>query len=403
MKIISAIIIALFGFLPIPQQANAQNALTKFLRKPACSSNMSCIDNTISFSPIPDLDVFKYNNCTTDYWSHSAVQTIDLCEPLAFDTSYAPRQRAIIMTVLGYAYMHKDVNDIEFSAAGIKRTFSVWKQAGQVDPSYVDADLAASYIYREFHMPKEALAELDSVEMRQPNNWRVHTYRALTLNGIHQSYAAFSAIRTAVTLNPNEPEVNYVYGRVLFSLNQLNLAAEQMKLAAVSFNPMDRSRYEMMKLESPWSILSQIYVVMNQPQKAADALTEETKVPNIIIDLFSFMERRSGLYEKAGQFEKAAADLDTAAKNAPEKYAKDLVVRRDILLAKSNTDGTAIENLRTVLARGALKPILQVQVFLKNQGYKEIDINGIYDEKTKAGLAACALDIKCTQIIGQKT
>ncbi len=72
-----------------------------------------------------------------------------------------------------------------------------------------------------------------------------------------------------------------------------------------------------------------------------------------------------------------------------------------MLLAKAGAKSAAGDELRTLLARGSLKSTLKVQVFLRNQGYTDVTINGRYDEPTKRALDACLLDKACAPGVGQ--
>lgn len=402
MKVLPTLALFCTSLFASHQSASAADILSKYLHNSTCHANMTCNFEKTQAADIHLQAMTRLEICRSSYLDRAYLNPAVPCEAVAFNKSYPTEQRALAMIILGHAYLHKDINEIGFNAPALKRTFDIWQQASELDSKSIDGYLAAGDLYKNLNMLIEAQAEIDHAEKRSPDDWRVYTHRALSLLNFHEHEGALVAALAAYKLNPQEPEVNYAFGKTLLTANKLTEAEEQMKLATVGFNPFDKSHYEMMKLESPWSVLATIYDAKNEPEKAADALTQEIEIPNVLIDLFFFMGRRAGYYERAGQFEKAAADLDMAAKNAPENYAKDLIVRRDILLAKSNADGKAIQNLKTVLARGNLKPILQVQVFLKNQGYRDVEINGVFDEKTKAGLEACALDKKCVNIIGQK-
>ena len=72
-----------------------------------------------------------------------------------------------------------------------------------------------------------------------------------------------------------------------------------------------------------------------------------------------------------------------------------------MLLAKAGAKSSAGEELRSVLARGSLKPTLKIQVFLRNQGYLDVTINGKYDASTKRALDECLQDKACAPIVGQ--
>ena len=72
-----------------------------------------------------------------------------------------------------------------------------------------------------------------------------------------------------------------------------------------------------------------------------------------------------------------------------------------MLLARAGAKSEAGEEIRSLLARGSLKPTLKVQVFLRNQGYSDVTINGRYDEPTKRALNECLQDKACAPIVGQ--
>jgi tetratricopeptide (TPR) repeat protein len=250
----------------------------------------------------------------------------------------------------------------------------------------------------------QAQAAFDTAEKIDPKDWRVFTGRA---NAYYNSrkiafqQLALVAAEKAAAIKPDEPFVRMVYGRMLQSNERYDDAAMQYEAAVGKYDPAKDTSLELLREPYPLQSLAYVYSQMGKPALAAETLGRHIDSLSAPALDYTLYQERAGYYELAGLFAKAAADLKEASLRAPPEYAGDITAKQAMLLAKAGAKSAAGDELRTLLTRGNLKSTLKVQVFLRNQGYTDVTINGRYDEPTKRALDACLLDKACAPGVGQ--
>jgi tetratricopeptide (TPR) repeat protein len=247
-------------------------------------------------------------------------------------------------------------------------------------------------------------AHINSSLRKFDEAWRVYTGRA---NAIFNTFragkspAALAAAEKAVAIKPDEPLVRMVYGRMLQINGRYEEAAKQYEAANGKYDPALDISLELMREPHPLESLADVYGKMGKPAVAAQTLSKYIDSIPEANRYYRHYQERGEYYEQAGIYAMAAEDFGEAAARAPAEYAEEIMAKRAMLLAKAGSTPSAGEELRSVLARGSLKPILKVQVFLRSQGYTDVTINGRYDGATKRALDACLLDKACAPGVGQ--
>jgi tetratricopeptide (TPR) repeat protein len=243
--------------------------------------------------------------------------------------------------------------------------------------------LALAYFYEELSLPENALKFVELAKAKAPNDWRVYTSGAHVLNRLNRFDQALEMARIARKLHANDPEVEYALGEALAAKNLYALSLSHLENAAQGLKPFNPNRIEIFNRQSPWTILARTYGALNEPKKAAEALTSKLKSTEPSF-LPAILEERAKYHEQAGMYLEAANDYDSIVKDSPGLRDQDYyIMQRDLIRAKIGKSKDSLTNIRMTLESGKLKPVLQVQIFLKNQGFSDVAINGKYDDATR--------------------
>lgn len=379
-----------------------------------CSERMSCVTKVAPMSFIvadgPKMslaepsDVFTLSACTGEFDSRQVTATIEICESYLERNSGTARDRATAMYVLGHAYSRSRIASANSGKVSGRKAFQLWSKAVQLDPTYIEPYLSIGNMFGWSDENDQAQAAFDRAEKINPKDWRVFTGRAnayFTARLAITAAPALAAAEKAAAIKPDEPLVRMVYGRMLQINGRYEEAVKQYEGAVGRYNPSKDTSLELMREPDPLESLAYVYGKMGKPAVAAQTLSKYMDSIPEANRYYRHYQERGEYYEQAGIYAMAAEDFGEAASRAPAEYAEEIMAKRAMLLAKAGSTPAAGEELRSVLARGSLKPILKIQVFLRGQGYTDVAINGRYDDATKRALDACLLDKACAPGVGQ--
>jgi tetratricopeptide (TPR) repeat protein len=394
--------------------AHSKSKTPTFFGRARCPEYISCIADSPPMSIIvaggPKMslvspaDIFTISACTSEFDSRQITVTIKICEGYLNQGTGPARDRATAMYFLGHAYSRSRLAFANSGKVTETKAFKLWSKAVELDPSYIEPLLSIGNMCGWSGEDDQAQAAFDRAEKIDPKDWRVYTGRANAYFNSHTITThtlALAAAEKAAAIEPDEPFVRMVYGRMLQINERYEDAAKQYEGAVGGYDPLKDTSLELMREPNPLQSLAYVYSKMGKPALAAETLTKYIDGVPAAHRYFALYQERAGYYELAGSYAKAAADFKDAAIRAPAEYAEDLKAKQAMLLVKAGAKSEAGEELLSLLARGNLKPTLKIQVFLRNQGYEEVTINGKYDAATKHALDACLLDKTCAPIIGQ--
>jgi tetratricopeptide (TPR) repeat protein len=312
------------------------------------------------------------------------------------------RDRATALYILGHAYSRSRDAFANSGKVSERKAFQLWSKAAELDPTYIEPHLSIGNMFGWSGEIDKAQAAFDRAETIDPKDWRLYTGRANAYysSRIITTYPfALAAAEKAAAIKPDERDVIMVYGRMLQINDRNEEAARQYEAAVGGYDPSKNTSLELMREPHPLRSLAYVYNKLGKPAVAAETLSKYMdSVPSVSRD-YTLYQERAEYYEFAGIYAKAAEDFREAASRAPAEFAEEIMAKRAMLLTKAGA--SAGDELRSVLARGSLKPTLKVQVFLRNQGYTDVTINGKYDGPTKRALEACLLDKACAPGVGQ--
>ncbi|MDP1699715.1 MAG: tetratricopeptide repeat protein [Aestuariivirga sp.] len=326
--------------------------------------------------------------CVSAFRKRKIKAAIGQCETYLAGGKGTARDRATAMFILGRAQIHS-------VGGGESKALELWRGAAEFDPSYIEPHILIGNLFGDSGKVAQAQAAYDRAAEINAKDWRIYAGRARIYIKPRTAATDADALRAAeqaVALKPDAAYARMVYGRILQMAGKYEESARQFEAAIGGDDPSGDASFVLIGEPHPLEALAYVYNQMGKPAVAAETLGKYMDTIPVAERYYADYQQRAEYYELAGMYAMAAADFGEAASRAPAEYAEEL-------LAKDGRN--AGDELRSVLARGSLKPTLKVQVFLRNQGYDEVTINGRYDDATKRALDACLLDKACAPGIGQ--
>ena len=333
--------------------------------------------------------------CVSAFRKRQINAAIGQCETYLAGGKGTVRDKATAMFILGHAKNHS----MGWSES---KTLELWQGAAELDPSYIEPHISIGNLFGDSGKVAQAQAAYDRASEINAKDWRIYAGRArifINLRTADTDADAMRAAEQAVALKPDAAHARMVYGRILQMTGRYEEAVRQFEAAIHGDDPSGKASFVLISEPHPLEALAYVYNQMGKPAVAAETLGKYMATVPVSDRYYADYQQRAEYYELAGMYAMAAADFGEAASRAPAEYAEELLAKRAMLLAKDGRN--AGDELRSVLQRGGLKPTLKVQVFLRNQGYDEVTINGKYDDATKRALDACLLDKECAPGIGQ--
>jgi tetratricopeptide (TPR) repeat protein len=379
--------------------------------KVRCGESQSCVPAVSNFSPIPRIRfspaVLKaaqkpdLGACINGTLTMDVSKTAADCEAFLKTNKGSVHDRARAMFMLGHAYTRTDRGSAGLLGGGTNKSMEVWARANELDPTYIDPLLSIGRMYEFSGQPAKALEVLAKAELASPKDWRVYTNRSAVFRQMSNAVAMLQQAEKALLLNPAEPEVHRAYAVALEHNFHDVEAAQHYLIAAETYDPKKDRSLEMMREQSAWVSLAFMYAKLQKPAMAAAAITKLIDSDTEHGPDFILFKQRSAYYEQAKIFDRAAEDIQLALERAPEHERENLIAKRAALLAMSGAKAELGTDLQRMLENGSLKSRLKVQLFLKNQGYSRVTINGRYDDATKDALEACLQDKACAPGVGR--
>lgn len=397
-----ALLVALIG-----TPATAADFVQSLRTPKTCAAQMSCINTPTkmsTFAPTTvqsSLNEAQVSRCAYMATKEKPSKTIEFCTTQLKSKTLTAHQRAKLLLVLGTAYAYPQSMEDWNNDPTVSKQVQTWREAIATDPSFLDPYLAAARETTGRGYFPEALEFLDKAEVNHPSAWQIVMLRSQIQHGKGEQHDTLRQAIKAYRIAPSEPEVIYTLGRALFMNGKYQEAIDQLLRVTETFDANSKARHYVVNPNQPWNVVAQIYRNMGKPDKSAEAITEQIKKSENEFARGGLLAMRADYYEMADQNEKALGDIEAAMTILPADVQQGFADRRTALLLKTSARADHATELKSLLARGELKAILNVQVFLRNQGFYTVTINGKYDDATKMALDACLSKSTCKEIIGQ--
>jgi tetratricopeptide (TPR) repeat protein len=374
-------------------------------RTPRCLETMSCIDPaTWRSDPPPPMSIAASaapapEVCVKDILGNLEFADVPVCEAFASGTAGTPRQRAIAWLNLGHMYYYTK----DRSGGVRKHAFAAWDEAIAADPTFAAPHVAkGSALGWSDDKPRAIPFFQKSLEI-EPDNWHALLGLAKVLADDGKTDDALALAARAVAIAPDHGIAHQIHATVLEQAGRIEEARVEYRKATIGYRRMPRRLPGLMQEAPAWWALANFEDGQHRPQQAIDAISHELgRAFEGNIDGYTYAYRAK-LYEVLGVPAKAAEDYEHAARLLdPANEQSELYKSRAAMLRAALGDGAAAgEVFRDIIRTGKLQAILRIQVFLRNQGFDEVVIDGKPGPALDKALDRCLTQKSCAGAPGE--
>ena len=370
--------------------------------KSPCGPRMSCLlAGPVNSTLPPQMSLISDiapGVCVDDVMGVYKQNDVAICEAFLDNGSGSDRERAAALVNLGHAYRMKP-GQYQYPVLSLQS----WDRAIAADPSFAEPWVLKGDIAFEQHKDDEAVADYDRALALDPKHWRALMGKSRAFVRRGQIPDALALARAAVDAAPDVSIAHQLLGALIERQGNLTEALEEYRKAT----ELDHGEYRRLpginQEPSPWSVLASAEMRLGHVERAIDAISHEIdgkRVQNVSPDIFM---QRGQYLEAAGRFTDAADDYEKSLMDFGANFpnADEIRTRIAMLRAKAGDSKTAQANFHDLLRSGKLQSILRVQVFLRNNGFNDIEIDGKMSATLEKALDRCLSQPDCSVAIGQ--
>jgi tetratricopeptide (TPR) repeat protein len=278
---------------------------------------------------------------------------------------------------------------------------------------------------------KQAREAGDQAIALDPNNLSALKFRSRLAMYIGDSDIAWRDANAAVKIKPDDSDALATRGELRWQRQDLGLALLDLG-EAIKANPKNADAYRIrgralmiagreeealadwnaaLALEPDFDLArlfrSQTYLRMRNFKAAVDDTS-------ILIDAdqqrSSALQVRAIAYAALDNPSKAVEDLTLLIGDprtqtplpAANPTLRPLLLQRMILLFKLDREDDARKDLTALLERGGKQGVLQIQLFLRQNGYPDVEIDGRNNERLQQAIFACTSNPACLKALTQR-
>lgn len=339
--------------------------------------------------------------CVKDILGDLRTEDVPVCESFAADHAGTARQRAIAYLNLGHFYFYRE-DGMRFDMP--THAFATWDKAIATDPSFGEPFVAKAEVLRYKGDKTGALTLFNKALSLEPGNWRAILGLARLQAQDRNWDEAIRLAAAAVRLAPGHGVAHQIYAGILEDAGRIEDARREYNKATIDYDPGVFHRLPgVMQETPPWKALAAFEVRQNRPQQAIDAISKLIgDGPESEFDGYEIYSFRAKQYEALGDIDKAVADYEHAARLLTgTEDAESFRARAAMLRATLGNTAEAGDTFREIIHTGKLRSILRIQVFLRNQGFDEVAIDGKPGPALERALERCLSDKTCSVALGQ--
>jgi tetratricopeptide (TPR) repeat protein len=319
--------------------------------------------------------------------SASEQQRYEACDRIQREPSSSPRDRARALLQLGYL--------VQMKPDGFHQAIAAWDKAIAADTTYAPAVVArAEWMILE-NKGHDAVRFLQPVLAANPDDIEALVMMGRAHASLQLPELALQTFGEALKRNPNHVRALYEIGQVYELAGDFANAAIAYERAGENFKPTFRG----IGIEHPYIAAARDFDRIGEVGKAVALVTR-------VIDLSPdggmspVYEARASYYQALGRDEEAISDLTTALRQVLPGQHIPLLFKRAILYQRTGKSQQAEDDLRRALNGGDRRIVLRMQVYLRNQGFQEIKIDGVIDPGLMKVISACLATAQCSEGLG---
>lgn len=317
----------------------------------------------------------------------SEQQRQDACDRVLHASSSSPRDRARALVQLG--------NLVRMKPDGFNQWPGMLDAAVAADPTYVTAILNRAEWFILETKGHDAVKLLEPALAGNPRDIELLVMLGRANAALQLPEHALQFFNDALEMDPRHMRANYESGQVYEMANDYMNAAESYRKAGENYDPSYVSQ-GWLGIEDPNIPAARNYARLGDVDKAAALLTTAIDRSRGGLVQAPVFEARASYYQALGRDEEAIADLTSALRKANPDEHMPLLFKRSILYQRTGKSREAEEDLGRALRSGDRRTVLRMQVYLRNQGYNEVTINGVADPDLMKLISACLATPKCS-------
>jgi len=306
------------------------------------------------------------------------------CQRVLDDPTATPRDRARALTRLAYLSQYR---------GKIREANGLFEKAVEADPTFVEPRLALGRWQILGNRAGDALETLKGVLALDPDNAEAHVGIGRAHSFLQQWQAALDAFDKAKKLDPFGSDPYFYRGFALEQMGRFIEAAGEYSEAAARYK--EDQGQDIMTTGDPLEHAARALTRGNRLELAIGVLTTliERRTPqDPSADL---LQRRADVYERTGNVAAALEDLGAAARASQPQERPAFYLKQGMLMQRLGRVDDARKTIGEAMQGADLRTRLRTQVFLRNNGHADVQINGEYDSTTRDALQACLSTADC--------
>jgi tetratricopeptide (TPR) repeat protein len=359
-----------------------------------CPARMSCVDTQKPMSMIPER-ISKIEvppHCSNLHFGGSSKEMVDSCEQVIIKKIGSIRQRATTYINLGVNYMDTRGQEAE------PKAFDAWASAMRTDPTYAQPYIQLAEAMLKKHNNAAAISLLDEAEKREPDLWRIAAAKAAAFLAAGHRDTALRYVKKTMQLSFELPAAYYAAASTLEKAGRIDEAVAAYEIAGRDFDVETPMQIGLMQPMNPWAKIAFLRARNLQYAEALDACNKAVDGVNGHRGTIWQKHLRAEIFESLGRYKEAAADYDALA----EMYGRQLQDQNEelqllaaVMKVKAGEQATARSQFQNLLQQSTKRTVLKIQVFLRNNGFSNVKINGQVDDELAAAIDKCTMSPKC--------
>jgi tetratricopeptide (TPR) repeat protein len=322
-----------------------------------------------------------------------AQQRVEACDRVRQGASHTPREHARALLQLARI--------VQWTQGGMERAISYLDTAIDTDSTFTPAIVARAEWLVLYDKGHEALALLQPVLAGNPRDIELLVMTGRAYAKIKLFNQALGSFAEALKIDPDHVNSLFEAGLVYEISGDIGRAAASFERAGAKYDPLAVSESGH-GIGHPYFRAAEAYDRLGRTAKALSLMT-------IVIDQaegrrpppLGAFERRAAYREALGLNSEAVDDLTSALRFAMPHEHANLLLKRAILNQKTGKRAEAEADFDKAMRNGDLRTVLRLQVYLRNQGYEEVEINGVAGPDLLKSIAACLTAEPCKAGFGQ--
>jgi tetratricopeptide (TPR) repeat protein len=325
-----------------------------------------------------------------------AVDLVAVCTTIAHSTKVKNADRAIVFLHLGEIQYWKDFRLSKSSKEALKGALQLWREGLKVDPKNGPLNLAIAFAFGESGDQAAKADHLKLLVKTYPTNGLFKSALAEVSFQDKEVQSVTALCEDAVGLAPHNFQVLMSCATASRYSGDENIALEYASLAKPYFKPRQRMVYGIIQPNDPYFFIADVYEKQGDEQRAFEVFTELKEKSGVNMLSLAAL-RRGQLGVKLGKYEEAADDFLDASKKFTEPTRSRMLVSAIFLLNKVGRNAESKSILSDFTDGNHWQRILMLQVRLRNGRFKNLEINGKYDEATQDAIRACMSSKECSE------